>query len=543
MAQKIRLSLQFKFLIAIVLIVLPAMGIVFLWAGIQNERQALDQVLNQARIVSRQIILTRHWVTDCTSLMVKENSPGEKDTGHFFMDRMQTPRGPFRRFTPSMVTKKLSEYSEKQDLYRFHLVSLHPLNPENRPDAFEASALNRFKSRGLSEFYRITHESGQEELHYMVPLHLEKGCLKCHQPGIQGSDHDIWGGLSIFLPIDELGTAIETFNLNLVLAGTGLVSLTIVMLFFLLRRLVIQPLQDMEAVAGQLAGGDLKARLKISTGDELESLGRAFNSMVGEIEAGKDRLEARVNQATADLAKANQELRTLDELKSNFLANMSHELRSPLTSIRGGLDYLQRTLRKEENRHYLRIMDKNVNRLIRLVSDLFDFTKLEAKKVDWSFSQENLCLLIEEVIDILSYLSLEKNVDVVFENPGDIVFNMDRDRMEQVLVNLLDNAIKYSRPETEVRISLKAQQEEVMVSVYNQGPGIPEDKLDSIFDKFSTVPCGRQGRTEGTGLGLAICKAIVEAHGGRIRAESVPGESCCICFTLPNPSPSTAAKQ
>ena len=109
--KRLHLSLQIKFLLSIILIIVPVLGIIFTWTGIQNEQQAKEQVLTQARVLSRQVILTRQWVTDCGGVMVPLESKGAKDTTCFIDDRLQTPRGWYQQFTPAMVTRKLSQYS------------------------------------------------------------------------------------------------------------------------------------------------------------------------------------------------------------------------------------------------------------------------------------------------------------------------------------------------------------------------------------------------------------------------------------------------
>jgi signal transduction histidine kinase len=243
-------------------------------------------------------------------------------------------------------------------------------------------------------------------------------------------------------------------------------------------------------------------------------------------------MEEKVVQATKELSDANRELQTLDKLKSDFLANMSHELRTPLTVVRGGIDYLNRTIKKEDNRNYLEIIDKNLARLIHLVSDLFDFTKIEARKIEWSFDQVNLSILIEEVVEIISPLSIDKNISINYANPGDVLVEMDLERIEQVLVNLIENAIKFSDPATEIQIRMKEDPDYVTVSIKDRGMGISEENLKTIFDKFSTVPSAGVNKPEGTGLGLAICKAIVEGHDGKIWAESTKGKSSTFYFTL-----------
>jgi len=529
--EKIRVSLQWKFFLCIVLIIIPTLGIIFTWTGFQNEKQSNTQVVNQARILSRQIILTRQWITDSGGVFVDQESEGAKDIACFFDDTLQTAAGSYRRFTPSMVTRKLSQYSNRQDLYRFRLASLNPLNPENKPDSFEREALNLFQSEKINETFRYAHRNGTQFFQYVVPLYLEQQCLDCHSRE-EDSVNAMRGGLSVFLPVDEMLSATRKNHLKLAIAGSCLIFMTILPLLILMRRFVIKPLKKLEEMTGEIGKGNLEARVDISTGDEFEKLGHRFNTMAQSLSKGRDHLQERISQATKELSDANRELQTLDKLKSDFLANMSHELRTPLTVIRGGIDYLSRTVKKEDNRNYLDIIDKNLARLIHLVSDLFDFTKIEGRKIEWSFDQVNLSVLIEEVLEIISPLSMDKNISINYKHPGDVLVEMDLERIEQVLVNLIENAIKFSAPQTEIHITIEEDPTTVTVSVKDRGIGIAEENLKTIFDKFSTVPSAGIAKPEGTGLGLAICKAIIEAHDGKIWAESVKGESSTFYFTL-----------
>ncbi|UCD80086.1 MAG: DUF3365 domain-containing protein [Desulfobacterales bacterium] len=529
--QKLHISLQWKFFLCIALMVIPILGIIITWNAIQHENQSNVQMVNQARILSRQIILTRQWITDCGGVFVNLDSRGARDIQCFFDDKLETGKGAYQRFTPSMVTRKLSQYSARQDLYRFRLASLTPLNPENQPDDFEREALTLFQEKRLDETYRFAGYDGRQYFQYIVPLYMEQQCLKCHTRK-EDSVNAIGGGLSVFLPIDKLLSATRKNHLKLAAAGTGLIFMTIFTLFVLMRRFVIKPLKSLEEMADEIGKGNLDARVTIKTGDEFEKLGHRFNTMAQRLSKGRVHLEEQIAQATKELSDANRELQTLDKLKSDFLANMSHELRTPLTVIRGGIDYLNRTIKKEDNRNYLEIIDKNLARLIHLVSDLFDYTKIEAQKTDWLFDQANLSVLIEEVIEIISPLSMDKNITLEYVNPGDILVEMDLERIEQVLVNLIDNAIKFSAQDTQIQIKLEEDLSHVTVSVRDQGVGIPSENLKTIFNKFSTVPSAGITKPEGTGLGLAICKAIIEAHDGRIWAESVKGESSTFYFSL-----------
>ena len=303
----------------------------------------------------------------------------------------------------------------------------------------------------------------------------------------------IRGGLSVFLPVDEMLSATRKNHLKLAVAGTGLIFMTTFTLFILMRRFVIKPLKKLEDMTDEISKGNLDARVNIKTGDELEKLGQHFNTMAQNLARGRDQMEEKVVQATKELSDANRELQTLDKLKSDFLANMSHELRTPLTVVRGGIDYLNRTIKKEDNRNYLEIIDKNLARLIHLVSDLFDFTKIESRKIEWSFDQVNLSVLIEEVVEIISPLSTDKRISINFENPGDVLVEMDLERIEQVLVNLIENAIKFSDPQTEIQIKIDEDPTHVTVAVQDGG----WEFLRKISKPYliSFPPCPRPGST------------------------------------------------
>jgi signal transduction histidine kinase len=527
-------SLQKKFLLGICFIIVPILGAIFVMAGIQQRRNALEQIRNQARILVRQIILTRKWVSDCGGVMVPSHSIGASGTTMIYSETLQTPQETLLRYTPAMVTKKLSQYSLEQDMYRFRLASLRPVNPENSPDAFEAAALTRFEREGLKEMSRLSGQEDQEVFHYMVPLMADKACLQCHSS--QGlHEGAIAGGLSVYLPVRKAKASLKKDLLKLSVLGFLLVLLTVCTLFVMLRKLVIGPMKELKEMADEISRGNLDARVSISTKDEFRKLGQAFNDMAEKISAGRDFLEERIRQATQELSEANSKLHTLDKLKSDFLAALSHELRSPLTVIRGGVDYLSRTIKGENHRNYLAIIDKNLRRLIRLVSDLFDTTKMEANKMQWIFNREDLAGLIQEVIEILSPLAVEKAVRIHYDGSSEIHVEMNVERIEQVLVNLIENGIKFSAPGTDMHVGVYQEPDVIVVCVRDQGIGIPRQDLQLIFEKFRTLPSSgkRDKSQEGTGLGLAICKGIVEAHGGRIWAESNGSGGSVFCFRLP----------
>lgn len=530
--KRLALSLQVKFLLMIALILLPVLGAIFVWNGFRAEKTAKNQVLNQARVLARQIVLTRQWISDCGGIMVAKNSEGARGTRYFFNDPMETSRGVYQRFTPSMVTKKLSEYSLRENLYRFRLASIHPLNPANRPNDFERVALFRFIHKGEKEVYVFNTNGEATSFYYSIPLYVDKACLDCHR-GPAYTTGNIVGCLSIIFPAEHLKSALRTDHLRMAAAGIGLILLTTFTLFFLLRRLVISPMNSLKEMAGEISQGNLAARVQINTGDEFQQLGHAFNTMGEKLALNHEMMALEIAQATRELSQANRELKKMDRIKTEFFADMSHELRSPITAIQGAVDYLKRTLQDQEKQGYVEIIDKNSLRMFNLISDLFDLTKIEAGKLAWSFEESDIAELIREVIEILSLRAKESGVSICAQGVA-IYVEMDYERIEQVLVNLIENAIKFSPPGSCVKIEAREEGQEVQVSVADQGVGISAADLQSIFKKFHTLPSSSgQGRTTGTGLGLTICKKIVEAHGGRIWAWSTGGRGSVFTFALP----------
>ncbi|MCG8634301.1 MAG: ATP-binding protein [Desulfobacterales bacterium] len=522
-------ALKRKFVLGIFIIIVPVLGFLFTWLSVKLQDQAKEEALGKARVVADQIILTRQWITDCMGgVFVHTASPGAKAVTYATKDQIITKHGNYQLFTPSMVTKKLSQYSYQEKSYQFRLTSLTPLNRDNIPDPFETRGLNLFGQRMEKEYYRFSDKT----LDYMVPLYKTRGCVKCH-----ASENilktDIIGGLRITIPFEKIR---KTFKKNQYLLGlTGLVItlVTTGVLVVLVRFLILRPLEELEEKSRQLSSGDLSSRVTLHTRDELERLGQNFNIMAESLSRHRDDLEEKVAKATRDLAQANHELMKLDKLKSDFLANMSHELRTPLTAVRGSIDYLKRKGQSSsDDRDYILIIEKNISRLTRLIANLFDFTKLEAGKIDWEFEKEDISQLVEEVIEIMGPIARKKKIELAVDTPGPLFTVIDLERMEQVLVNLLDNAIKFSGENTRVSARVIDRYDGAEIRISDQGPGIDVDNPVEIFQKFYTSDSSSKDSRKGAGMGLAICKAIVNAHKGEIY---VTRENNTTCFTISLP--------
>ena len=235
-------------------------------------------------------------------------------------------------------------------------------------------------------------------------------------------------------------------------------------------------------------------------------------------------------------------LRQLDHMKSDFVSNVSHELRTPLTAIKGSvdnmLDGITGALNDKQSRYLARIKS-NADRLGRLINELLDLSRIESGKIDLIPANLPIVSLAREVAEILRPVAAEKLISLEVNHNGDEVFAWaDRDKVTQVLVNIVGNAVKFTPANGKVTISIDQPEEKsVTVSVRDTGPGIPEDEADKIFDKFYQVARVNKEKTKGAGLGLAISKALIEMHGGNLWIQSEVGKGSVFSFAIPARKP------
>jgi PAS domain S-box-containing protein len=237
-----------------------------------------------------------------------------------------------------------------------------------------------------------------------------------------------------------------------------------------------------------------------------------------------------------------QRLKELDKMKSAFVSNVSHELRTPLTAIKASADNMLDRLIGDLNGKqvgYLTRIKSNSDRLARLINDLLDLSTIEAGKIDLRPTNLPLVTLVKEAAESLKPVAAEKliNLTVMSADPGVIAW-ADRDKVIQVLMNLIGNALKFTPTRGKVTIAVaKNSAAWMQISVTDTGPGIPAEEVNKVFGRFYQIGQAGTPKTQGTGLGLAISKALVEMHGGKIWVESEAGNGSTFSFTLPAEQP------
>jgi signal transduction histidine kinase len=539
------LSLSLKFVIGCSLILSIALGLSFYALSQRQERLIMEQVEREARALFTQILITRSWIADHGGIFV-ERLPSMKPSAHLPEGEIVDLRGTrYLRKTPAMVTKELSRYSKDRGLYWFHITSLTLTNPENAPDDFEREALRGFEENRFRELLSIETIEGSSHLRYISPLPVEEACLRCHAHQAYKTG-DIRGAISVVIPINKTMAEISSNNRTMLLAG-GLTVLALMgAMFFMMHRLVLRPMSRLKTSMKDFSrdrhpDGDL-----LMTGDEFEDLSRSFLEMSRSLAGYHDTLNEQIRAATADIRETNLKLQEANRLlteasakKSDFLTRASHEIRTPLTSIRGAMDYISTRLSTmvpgadhavlcNDLRGFFEVIRKNTERLIGMVNDMLDIERIEAGVTSLRRAPMDLCLLIREMLTYFQADSEDEAILFHTDLPERLFVTADEDRLRQVLINLLTNALKVSPHGGTISLKARAEGSVAVAQVCDEGPGIPPQEQEKVFEKFY-----RKGSKSGSGLGLAICRSIVEAHQGAIGVTSDGVHGSCFHFRLP----------
>ncbi len=249
------------------------------------------------------------------------------------------------------------------------------------------------------------------------------------------------------------------------------------------------------------------------------------------------RLEKLVHERTEEIKKQAEEINELYEVKNRFLANISHELRTPLTLILGPVEQLLSAITENTQKKQLTWVHQNSKKLLKLINQLLDLSKIEAGKLELQTKQQDLVKFCKYICSAFESLAKQKKVNLIFESSMDqLEVFFDAEKMEQVLNNLLNNALKFTE-KGQVKVTIEmaenVQESFAKITVQDSGIGIRDKQLPYIFDRFYQADQGEDTFYKGTGIGLALCKELVELHSGRIEASSVIGKGTTISIFLP----------
>lgn len=347
---------------------------------------------------------------------------------------------------------------------------------------------------------KISIQKGQSE-------YFEEAVIRAIAPVIH--NNEFIGGVILYSPITGVNDTSQ--NMMKIYLGAAFLGILIsIGIGVLLSKQITQPIKRVCEITSSIAKGQFDERVEIHSKDELSILASSINHMT-------------------------QRLSELEKMRRNFVANVSHELRSPLTSIQGYIDVLLQGKSKNQldEKAYLQILQKETHRLSRLVNDLLEISRFDSQTAQFNMDEFPLRSIIDRSMTSLRIQTAAKGLIIHTNLPSDLPLCYgDEDRIEQVIYNLLDNAIRYSPEGGEINISSSLIDDKVWVDIADSGPGIPSQDLQHIWERFYRVDKSRSRNEGGTGLGLAIVKEIIESHGGQVLVESTLGKGSQFSFSL-----------
>jgi len=301
-------------------------------------------------------------------------------------------------------------------------------------------------------------------------------------------------------------------------AFAGVMSASLLLLgalgYFYSRRLV-RPLFELRSATESMAASNYSVRVQTNSSDEIGALSKAFNSMA-------DQLEKEVR----DLEEKNDKLAELQVMRAEFVANVSHELKTPLTSIRGFVETLRNGHIKDPavQERFLEIIDIEVERLHQLISDILELSEIEGMEGELELQKFDLSTLLDDVATLLDDKATDSNVSIIVEDCEQLPVLASKYRIKQILINLVDNAIKYNRVGGKVYIRATREPDRmIVIRVKDTGEGIAPEHLPRVFERFYRVDKSHSRQMGGTGLGLSIVKHIAQLYAGTATVESIEG--------------------
>ncbi len=294
------------------------------------------------------------------------------------------------------------------------------------------------------------------------------------------------------------------------------------LLSLLLAKTMVAPIQSLTRAAERVASGDFSDKLESTSRDEIGVLTRTFNDMAGQLERSMD------------------DMKRSEQMRREFVANVSHELRTPITSVKSYAETLvdDPGMKESTRAEFLGVILNESDRMTKIVQDLLTLSRFDAGSFEFTFAEFRFDKSVRDVYNAMLIEAQKHNHEFTLEFATAVrTIRGDRARIEQVLINMVSNAVKYTKDGGRIRMSAGARDGEVWCAVKDNGIGIPKEDVNKVFDRFYRVDKARSRESGGTGLGLSIAREIVAHHGGRIELKSSAGQGTEITVWLPVEGP------
>ncbi|NLL19198.1 MAG: DUF3365 domain-containing protein, partial [Clostridia bacterium] len=522
----------------------------FVWTFERQKSRAEAELMDKARVAANQFLATRAFVAESYQ--------------YYYPSTSVEKLAQFEHLNPAAAEKGVRELFRGDEAWSFKEIWFPGNSPEHAPDGFELKLLDQLRRDPAGqEAWGIDTVDGRRNFRYLLPINIEKPCLTCHSPSSAVSFSqkvpryelgDLAGAVSLSIPMTLLEENLRDETIAQVAVSGFLILLSAIAIYWFVRQLVERPLTKLAVAATEIGQGRLDYPLpSVTIPAEIRQLVTQLDVMATKLKGYYDDLEKQVEERTIELKEANEILKEqqielqrankrlaeANKLKSEFLASVSHELRTPLTSITAFVELLLEGVGGELTdlqKEYLGDVLRGSERLLTSINAILDMAKIEAKKMGLSPSWFSLAAIVEDVKHRMEPIALKKEVKLIVEADRFLEkVYADKEKIEQILVNLVSNAVKFTEAGGLVRIKVyrDSQTNEICVCVSDTGIGIEPEQQNYIFEAFRQVDGSSTRRHPGTGLGLAIAKSFVELHGGKIWVESDIGIGSNFYFTIP----------
>lgn len=459
------------------------------------------------------------------------------------MTTMEKDAKMFARLTAGQLCEAYENYY-KSGYFKFRQLVLSLLDLDRElfrvaiftVDGEKVFDSEEFKVRGIEEIGMEEKISLDTRIKQIMPTFSSTGKTKYYDIIFPYLEPWGWHRYSVRYFFTKEYLAKRLFVLRLVIFSVTFLSVLLTsFIFHFLIRVVTKPLVKLTNAAEKITKGNFDTEIELKGKDEIGILAKTLKEMMNRVKKDMETLEFQKRI----LSDANAELKRLNDLKSQFLASVSHELMTPLTSLKGYIEYIYQEklgpLTPGQKRG-LEVANRNLKRLKNQIKNLLDFSSFEAGKVELSLTPFHIKGVVKEVTTNLDARFNEKEIVYKEIIPLDLPpVIADRERIIQVLENLLTNAVKFTPLGGEISVSCHnlngSKRGKIEVCVEDSGTGIPKGMKDKIFDKFFQID--PKSKYKGVGLGLSIVKSILDAHKESIILKSEKGKGSNFCFTLP----------
>ena len=507
------MRLRTKIMLLISAVVIVSFGITFYRTSDFQQDLVLEQAARQARIIHKQILLTRRWVSDHNGLFffktenVKAN-PFLKD-----MEIFDEQGRHLVKRNPAMVTRELSEYADREGLFSYRVTTLQPINPANAPDEFERRSLELFE-QGIEEVIEIHTDKTGRTLHYIAPLFVEESCKECHSERDYVSG-DTRGGLSITIPINWAFDDIA--RNNRMLLGIWFITILVVgfTIFLLVDILVVRRLGMLAKAMDHFPEDDSQIKKLPVSSDEVGKLSLKLKGLCRRLLASQQELDR-----SREHVFQGEKLAALGRLT----AGIAHEINNPLGGMQNCIKSMQESPDDRElNQRYLELLSKGLRRIGETVRQLLNFGRREPLRLRTVKVDD----LIRECFTLLEYGL--KNIELILDLNLERPFSVDVEALKQVIVNIGLNGIQAMTDGGKLTVESRETDTGLLIKIADTGTGMDEEQVQKIFDPFYTT----KDVGEGTGLGLFVTYSLVQNMNGKITVESHKGQGACFQLELP----------